>query len=76
METDEYRQVCLDDSDIERVALDDLRPVTFADAFVDVFTPPESLPLHQMDSGLEALVGDMWRIGKDCRSAAGKLGVG
>ena len=64
---DEYQEVCLDDLDIERVALDD---------FVDVFTPPEALPLRQMDSGLEALVGDMWRIGKDCRSAAEKLGVG
>ena len=72
----EYQEVYLDDLDIERVVLDDLRPVTFEDAFVDVFTPPEAVPLRQMDSGLEALVGDMWRIGKDCRSAAEKLGVG
>ena len=72
----EYQEVCLDDLDIERVVLDDLRPVTFVDAFGDVFTPPEAVPLRQMDSGLEALVGDIWRIGKDCRSAAEKLGVG
>lgn len=48
---------------------------TFLDAFTDVFTPPEDLPLHRAEWGYEARVGDAMRIRHDIENAVKTLGV-
>ena len=48
---------------------EDFRDRTFADAFVDAFTPPEDLTLHQTDYGFMARFRDGNRIREDFRKA-------
>lgn len=48
---------------------EDFRDQTLFDAFADVFTPPEDLPLHQTDYGFMARIRDGRRIREDFRKA-------
>ncbi len=48
---------------------EDFRHRTFFDAFADVFTSPEDLPLHQPDYGFTARIRDAHRIREDFRKA-------
>ncbi len=47
----------------------------FVDVFMDVWTPPDCLTLHEPDCGNDALHRDMQRIGGDFRRAINKLSL-
>ena len=53
----------------------DMGGQTFFDAFTDIFTPPEDLPLHHTECGYEAQLGDALRIRHDIEKAVQTLGV-
>lgn len=53
----------------------DVGDQTFFGAFTDVFTPPEDLPLHYVECGYEARLGDAMRIRQDIEKAVQSLGL-
>lgn len=53
----------------------ELEGMTLWDAFTDVFTPPESLKMAQLDYGYMARLRDLRRIGEDFRKAEARLGL-
>ncbi len=54
---------------------EDLKDLTFLDAFADVFTHPEDLELRRPDYGFMARVRDADRIREDFRKAIANLGL-
>ena len=55
----------------DRGAPEDLLCGTFFDAFADVFTPPEDLPLYQPDHSIPGHIQDAQRIREYFRKAVG-----
>ena len=51
--------------------LEDIPHRTFFDAFADVFTPPEDLPLYQPDHSIPGHIQDAQRIREYFRKAVG-----